>query len=35
MTNYRRGYAAERKAMKVLEAAGYVVARTAGQPQPF
>ncbi|MDK2887927.1 MAG: holliday junction resolvase Hjr [Thermoanaerobacter sp.] len=34
-TNYRRGYLAERKAVKVLEAAGYVVARTAGSHSPF
>jgi len=35
VTNYRRGYVAERKAVKVLEAAGYVVARTAGSHSPF
>ena len=33
--NYRRGYLAERKAAKVLEQAGYVVARTAGSHSPF
>ncbi|MGB9858671.1 MAG: hypothetical protein ACPLQP_01905 [Moorellaceae bacterium] len=33
--NYRRGYLAERKAAKVLEQAGYVVARTAGSHSPY
>lgn len=33
--NYRRGYLAERRAAKVLERAGYVVARTAGSHSPF
>jgi len=33
--NYRRGYLVERKAIKVLEQAGYVVARTAGSHSPF
>jgi Holliday junction resolvase len=33
--NYRRGYLAELKAMRRLEAAGYVVARTAGSHSPF
>jgi Holliday junction resolvase len=33
--NYRRGYLAERKAVKVLEGAGYVLARTAGSHSPF
>jgi len=35
MTNYRRGVTAERKALKVLEEAGYIVARTAGSHSPF
>ncbi len=33
--NYRRGYLAERKTAKLLEQAGYVVARTAGSHSPF
>lgn len=33
--NYRRGYLAERKAVKLLELAGYTVARTAGSHSPF
>lgn len=33
--NYRRGYLIERRACKLLEQAGYVVARTAGSHSPF
>lgn len=33
--NYRRGFLIERRAVKVLEQAGYVVARTAGSHSPF
>lgn len=35
MATYRRGYLPERKAVKLLEEAGYVVARTAGSHSPF
>jgi Holliday junction resolvase len=34
-SNYRRGVDVERKAMKTLEQAGYMVARTAGSHGPF
>lgn len=33
--NYHRGYLIERRACKLLEQAGYVVARTAGSHSPF
>lgn len=35
MTNYRRGVEKERECQKILEAAGYETARTAGSHGPF
>ncbi|MGB9866553.1 MAG: hypothetical protein ACPLPR_01395 [Bacillota bacterium] len=35
MVNYRRGYLGELKAVRLLEAEGYTVARTAGSHSPF
>ncbi len=34
-TNYRKGFLAELKALKELEAQGYVAARTTGSRSPF
>lgn len=33
--NYKRGYEIERKVMRLLAAAGYITARTAGSHSPF